>query len=285
MTFDSKLVIVEGIPGSGKTTTARGVDAWLRRAGARPRLFLEGDLDHPADFESAACLSEEEFARLEGSYPGARAGLETLAERRRGQVFVSFRKLPSPPAGLAEALGQRDVYNLPRDEFLRVTRERWEDFALQAARGEAVHVFECCLLQNQLTMLMAVHDLDEEAIAAQVLGIAERLRPLRPLAIYLEPPGVRETLEKIAAERPRSWLEFAIGYTTGGAWGKARGVNGLEGMLRFYEERVALEKKLLARLGWRSLRVEEARDGQGGVDWAAVRARVERFLEEAKNGE
>jgi adenylylsulfate kinase-like enzyme len=43
----SKLILVEGVPGSGKTTMAEFVHQWLDRNGIRSRLYGEGSLDHP----------------------------------------------------------------------------------------------------------------------------------------------------------------------------------------------------------------------------------------------
>jgi DNA polymerase III delta prime subunit len=51
----TRLYIFEGVPGSGKTTSAK----WLKsRLGEIAKLFLEGDPEHPADYESVACLTE-----------------------------------------------------------------------------------------------------------------------------------------------------------------------------------------------------------------------------------
>ncbi len=56
-----KLVLVEGIPGPGKTTTATFVKRLLDRHDVPSRLFCEGDLDHPADFESVAHFDGPDF--------------------------------------------------------------------------------------------------------------------------------------------------------------------------------------------------------------------------------
>ena len=55
MDMTTKLILVEGLPGSGKTTTAVFVADWLKEHGMETAVFLEGSLDHPADFESVAC--------------------------------------------------------------------------------------------------------------------------------------------------------------------------------------------------------------------------------------
>lgn len=45
----SRLVIVEGIPGSGKTSSAHFIADWFRQNGRAVRLYLEGAPDHPAE--------------------------------------------------------------------------------------------------------------------------------------------------------------------------------------------------------------------------------------------
>ena len=45
--LDTKLVLVEGLPGSGKTTTARWLVGTLAERGARAQLLREDERDHP----------------------------------------------------------------------------------------------------------------------------------------------------------------------------------------------------------------------------------------------
>jgi len=274
-----KLVLIEGIPGAGKTSTARFVADWLRARGCAVRLHLEGDPDHPADFEATACLSAEQFAELCARFPQQQAALESLARRSksaRGELLLCFAKLDNPPADLRSALMERDVYNLPEADFLRVSLRRWQEFAAAAQAGQAVYVFECCLLQNQLTTLMAVHDASLQRIAAQLESVAQAIAPLAPLAIYLDPPAVRDALLRVCAERPREWLDFVCAYTAGQAWGKARGLSGLEGMLSFYEARRELEHSLFPWLFPGGLWLDQA-----GQDWPGSLARVEARLAQA----
>lgn len=274
----TKLVIVEGIPGAGKTSTAHWIHAWLNLNGFEARLHLEGDLDHPADFESTACLTDAEFNHLLDEFPAWSETLSGLAQPREQNVFVGYRKVNGLPEGLFQALARREVYEQPDADFRRVTLHKWAEFAAKAAAGKNCYVFECCLLQNQLTTLMAVHDLPDEAIAAQVLAIAAVLRELNPLIVYLEPPSVRAGLERIAGQRPREWLNFVIRYTTTQAWGQRRGAAGFEGLVRFYETRRDLEKKLFPRLGWRGLWEENA-----GQDWTRTLGRLRQFMAENAN--
>jgi hypothetical protein len=278
----TKLVIIEGVPGSGKTSTARFAADWLREHGFEARLHLEGDLEHPADFESVACLSAAAYSELLEGFSAWRGALAALAELasssqpdKQSEVFISYRKLAEPPAELFAALARQDVYELPAADFQHVTLERWQAFARAAAEDPAAYVFECCFLQNQLTSLLAVHNLDQAAIAAQVAQISQAVLPLNPLLIYLEPVSIRATLEQAVRERPREWLDFVVQYTCGQAWGKSRGLDGFEGMLRFYETRRDLEKQLFPALCADRLWLEQA-----DLDWNSTQARFAQFLAE-----
>jgi hypothetical protein len=283
----TRLVLVEGVPGSGKTTTAQFVRNWLESRGLRPRLYLEGDLNHPADYESVACLTLDEYMRLLEKYPGQRALLEQHAVFLRGEYFIPYRKLANQagealPAGLIDALAGCEIYDLPSEKHRRVTAERWQDFTTWALAGDSTFIFECCFLQNPLTVLLAKHNLPVAEAARHIQRLAEITRPLEPLLIYLDPPDIRRTLANAAHHRPKEWLDYVTGYITGQAWGAAHrrsGESGFEGMLRFYEMRRDLEKDIFTRLlPWRTRRLWL---DNAGLDWAHTTSQVAEFLQES----
>ncbi len=59
-----KLVLIEGLPGFGKTTTAQLVHDILIDMNINTQLFLEGNLDHPADYDGVACFNDYEYQEL-----------------------------------------------------------------------------------------------------------------------------------------------------------------------------------------------------------------------------
>ncbi len=275
----TRLVIVEGIPGTGKTTTARFVRDWLAGQGFQPRLYLEGDLDHPADYESVACLSPAQYARLLVRFPAARPLLEQHKQERRGEIYLGYRSLQNEyggqfPPNLFDHLAYFEVYELPAKKFQRVTAAHWSDFTRQALGEPYTYVFECCFLQNPLTTLIARHNLDPQAACRHILRIAGAVKPLDPLVIYLDPPDIRQTLEKVAAARPRAWLEYVIQYITGQRWGAAHGQAGFEGMASFYQLRRDVEQSLFPRLPWHGLWLSGA-----GLDWEQDYRQIAGFLE------
>jgi hypothetical protein len=165
----TKLILVEGLPGSGKTTTAVFVANWLQRQGWDAALFLEGSLDHPADFESVACLDARQYAALLARFPAEAPFLRRQAVLEGDDILFRYRALqqncPDLDEALITALAQYEIYELPIATYQRLIERRWRRFAATAASGNAIYIFECCFLQNPLTMFLGGHD--EPVIAAE----------------------------------------------------------------------------------------------------------------------
>ena len=274
----TRLIVIEGVPGAGKSTTAAQLKDHLDSLGAPARLFCEGDLDHPADFESVARFDPAEFDALLAAYP-AQADLLTQSVCIAGDDrFLPYRKMQMTwgaalPDDLFAELARHDVYELPAADYCRLTARRWAQFAAAAEQDDAISVFECCLIQNPLTVLMAKHDASPDYAAAHVRRLAETVRALNPAVIYLYQGDLRATLARAAAERPREWLEFVIGYLTGQAYGTARGLSGFDGMVRFYEARRAVELALLHRLPAQVLVLDVS-----DLDWRRCQREVRAFV-------
>ena len=262
-----KLILVEGIPGSGKTTAARFIQQRLNEQGIQTALFLEGDLDHPADYESTACLGAEEYRALRRDFPQSMDVLDAWERPDGEDYFFPYRKMEthlgaSPTGGLdarlLDRLRQAEVYEQPPAVFERVINRRWQTLARQASQQETVYIFECCFLQNPLTMLLGRCGLPASHAADFVLTLGSAVEKLNPRLVYLHPSSTSETLRRVAGERPPEWLDFVIWYHTQQGYGRAHGLQGFDGLVSFYEMRQAVELDLLPRLPFSTLKIEGA---------------------------
>lgn len=258
----SRLVLIEGIPGSGKTSTARFVLDWLISHGQPARLFQEGDWNHPADFESVACLDEGEYTRLRAQFPEQAGFLAGQACKSDGEWFFRYRQMQHEhgsevPGALFEALARFEIYDLPAEKHLRLLLQRWQTFSDQAQTQDTVYVFECCFLQNPTTTLMARHNLPMSAIQKHILALAEITAPLSPRLVYLQQGDVRATLENIRRQRPREWSDFVTWYLTAQEYGQRHGLSGYAGVIDFYTIRQALELEFIQDLPMPSLVVSD----------------------------
>lgn len=272
----TRLILIEGIPGAGKTSTARFIESELQKAQQMPHLFLEGNLDHPADYESVACIPADEFESLCQAWADEQPTLRQFAKNRNGDYFLPYRKLIEThaiPQPLFEILAGYEVYELSAEKFQRIITQRWMEFAKKAQTENNTYIFECCFLQNPLTTLLAKHNLPVAVANQMIFELAEVIKPLHPRLIYLEPANIRQTFEKSARERPPEWLAYVIQYITGQAWGQANAEHGFEGMVHFYEHRRDVEKALLPRLGLPFLWVDQADE-----TWQTTHEKIYTFI-------
>lgn len=275
----TKLILVEGIPGSGKTSAAQFINRHLSSNNHKTCLYLEGNLDHPADFESVACLDEGEYQKIKAEFSDQVDFLEEHASDQDGEYFFPYRKLAgefnhSINPELFKTLARYEIYELPVDKFRRLLRQRWQVFSQRASAEDQICIFECAFLQNLLTMLLGANKESVESAKTYVLEIAEVIHQLNPRLIYLHPGDVETTLRKVAEKRPPEWLEFIIAYHTEQGTGKANGWQGFEGMIKFYELRQKVELELLEEMPFPTLTVHH-------TDWKGDYREIERFLNES----
>ena len=272
----TQLILVEGIPGSGKTSAAQFIAGWLTARGFENALYLEGDWAHPADFESVACLDWAEYQQIKTQFSDQVEFLDQQVTVDDGNYFFSYRQIEHEnedqvPQSLIEALARYEIYELPIEKFKQLLKARWQAFASRAAQEEHIFIFECCFLQNPLTMCLGRNAETIESSQDFVLEIAERIRNLDPCLVYLNPGDVETTLQRVAQTRPPEWLDFVIAYHTQQGYGKVQGWQGFEGLVKFYDMRQQIELGLLARLPFPVLAVEH-------TGWDQDYAQIEEFL-------
>lgn len=271
----AQLIMVEGLPLSGKSTTAHFLSEWLAERGHQVAYFPEGRTDHPVDFEQVAVLSTETFIGLVGDFPAHGDDLIRSADKVGDSWLVRYGQRRGWPCELRSRLAEHDAYDgtITPDLHRRVLRESWDAFGDKAAHGQEVYLFECVFIQNPISALMARFDEPQHVVEGHVRALAESVTPLNPALVYLDPGEPTAALEHIAAERPQEWLESVIGYHCDQAYGRAHGLTGIDGYVEFMRRRREAELDLLPRLGVPTLHVEV-----GDGDWETHRSRITAFL-------
>lgn len=245
-----KLVLIEGLPGSGKTTTAQLVQGILMEMNITSQLFLEGDLEHPADYDGVACFNKIEFAELLSTHDKFSELLSTHMIQNGDNYLLEYRKIINEgklifPDELMHAIAKKDIYELSLDQNRELITKRWKKFAESALFGSDIFIFDCCFIQNPVTIGMIKYDANKAEILSYVKELAAIVEPLNPLLIYIEQNDLDHSFRKIVKERPKEWSEGFIEYYTNQGYGKEHGYKGLEGTLQVLEARRTLEQEIL----------------------------------------
>jgi len=259
---NSRLVIIEGIPGSGKSTLAGSVADKLDKGEFPVQLFLEGDVNHPVDFESVAMFTAGEFDRLSRDFPGFKSASKPFIAAWNDLILLEYGRMLAESEIQEDVLSEihsHDVYESASfEEYRGLLLQRWKDFTQEAVHRKDVVVFECCFMQNPITMMIGKLDADRGMAERFILETAEIIRPLNPVLVYLDPGEPRVTLERAAELRPESWRNFVTGYFTTQGWGKRKGLQGFDGVIHFYERMKEMQLSIADSLPFAFLRIDNS---------------------------
>lgn len=238
----TRLYIVEGLPCSGKSSTARFIAETLSAQGKTVYFVDEGTGDHPADYEFHAYTDGEIIP------------LNTM-----------------PPEKL-DALLPRKIYDgLPWQAEAPLMLDKWRQF-VHEAEADTVYVFNCVLLQNPMCETMMRFNMTEAESAAHIRSIAEIIAPLTPTVIYLHNDDIADSIRRTAEERS-GWLEAVISYHVNGGYGRSIGAAGFEGYIACLAERQRREERILHALPVHAVTLDNPQR-----DWPAAHQQLRALL-------
>jgi len=246
--MNTKLILVEGLPGFGKSTTAKLIHEILTERNIPAALFLEGNLDHPADYDGVSCFDEKEFNHLLANSGDLKEVLINRVEKKGNNYLLPYRKIKNEYDSmfsdvLLNTVFNFDIYELPLERNIELITEKWDEFTQTAMSDNKTYIFECCFIQNPITVAMVKYGEQKEKVMDYVMKLAKIIERLNPLLIYVDQDDLEFSFKKAIEERPKEWSSGFIDYYTNQGYGKERGYNGLEGTLKVLEARRAIEKE------------------------------------------
>ena len=254
----NRLILVEGIPGSGKTTISNKIKEYLESKGIKVKLYSEGDA-HPADLGWNACLNIDEYKQIINTNPELEDKIKENTQFEGDYAIIAYTKLGLPMKGseLIKYLETKEVYDgkVTAETFKKLHFQRWKQFEETMDKDESVAIFECAYLQNHVNELMGWHGKNSEYIEEYMLELIQTVKVLNPKLIYLTQPNTEETIKRVAAERVSpdkskwdDWIDLVIKYVEGSKYGQSKELKGYEGVIRFFEERKNIEEVIIEKL-------------------------------------
>ena len=274
--MQSKLILVEGIPGSGKTTIANRISAHYRSIGISAITYSEGEA-HPADLGWIACIPLDRYDELLARYPQFAEDIRANVQIEQGYAMVAHLWIKDKTKAFHDEMEGYEVYDgkVEWEVFQGLHFTRWQSFAEAQAIKEEVAVFECALLQNHINELLFHHNKGESEIIAHIKLLADSVKKLNPVLIYLNQPDVRETIRRVSDARAgkhgsKDWMNRVIDYFESCPHGVYRG---FDGMVQAFEDRKRIELIILPMLGIQFHVIDNPK-----YDWEDVWRRVKAAL-------
>lgn len=208
----SRLILLEGLPGTGKTTNAYFLYTQMGRHDSAVKWIHEVTRPHPVLFFDEACLSHAAYAAFLAAHPDARPMLDSIAERRKTTVGIDLLEVAWQLQGaqkdvLFQTLRQYDAWNLTLGQRCQAALEKWESFVERAMDGgDTIYILDSALFQYQIfSFLLKDRPYEElERFVAQLLHIVS---PLEPMLIYLHRASTEAAITALENTRGTESME------------------------------------------------------------------------------
>ena len=197
--------MLEGLPGTGKTTNSYKLFEQLARNRRNVRWLHEVSQPHPTLFFSEACLTKEEYRLFTEKYPETAEMLNSIAEIRATTVGIDYltaaRRLPGQEkTAWYQELLQYDVMDFPLERYEPIAYEKWEVFVNAALRDDTTYILDSSIFQYQIFTYL-LNGAEYPRLARFVHSIMNMLRPLHPALIYLYRENTKDSIAFIEKQR------------------------------------------------------------------------------------
>lgn len=261
----SRLHLVEGLPGTGKSTMAQTLAKRLAAEGGEVALFLEGDL-HPVDlqwisrmtplaFDNAVNVLYEYWLRSPRTEPWSeiRQCLNDQSSYEDGYILTAYTRLNFRDVELWDGMDlfrAAEIHNgrISLTEYRDIYLRRWHRFAESRNHESTIYVFECAFFQSHISELLGHHLVDDEALLEFLSNLIAPVRLMRPEMHYVSVDDYAMCMCTTARSRG-NWLADVINWVESSPYGKQHKLQGFESVLTFFRHREELEQIAMQRLG------------------------------------
>lgn len=221
--MSAKLIIFEGIPGSGKTTIAKKVNDYLLKHDIDTTVYLEGDIDHPVDLYGCAYLSHTLYE-------------EILLQFKKEENLIKKHTIFNDDYILLRYKNHRDdIFSneltdflvkyefcyankpvVPLETYINVFKNLFAEFANNIQHENKVVIFESTLFQHQIHDIHRNYKLNDNQILDCLSIFSTEIEKLNPVVFYFSQQSVSMHLKRTAELRniPKFGTEKSINFWT-----------------------------------------------------------------------
>jgi thymidylate kinase len=242
---DKQVIMFEGIPGSGKTTTAKQLYKYLRENGINTRAYFEGET--PIDLLWHACFTENEYKDLCERFSVHAEQIKRCALIENNYIFVKYRAMEENyfDGELLEKLKEKDFFfgakpAVSSAEFTEILKSKWKKVAEDFAdNDDKAIIIDAAVFQHQVHDLQRLYNMNDDGIINHISVLIEQLANFQPTLIYLTQSDLAKNLKRIAVER--NSLKY-----------------GTDERINYYKNRKQVDFEAMSRLNLRSYVIDNS---------------------------
>lgn len=269
--MEPKLILVEGLPGSGVTTITNKMKKELEEEGNQVVVYRETST-HPTDMTRQAYITKEEYHEFVAdcltewidskqtiSDEELIRRIEMQCQWEDDSVFIAYRNIDFPEGSyekIMDKLEKKRIFGgkCSFETFKMLHLRRWERFAKAMQVRKEVAIFESAYLKNQLLELFCYHEKGEEEILDYMMELIHTVDFLNPHMIYVMTDDVEASLRKAVRGRKKKrrykdWYDVLEEAVQDSRYAKERHLSGVSGMVQLLKEKQRLDYMVLERIG------------------------------------
>ena len=217
------MILVEGLPGTGKTTLSK--NKFYLKKGKQVELLLEGNASIPSNFHNIAGLSKKDLIKISVEIP-------PITETDN-YTFIDLETCTKEAESLLRRYDIGDEFNkhISVREYVCCTLEWWRYWVAEK-RSESILILDSAFMQCPINEMIFRGASDSEIIK-YITNIFEIIKPYNPICIYLRRESVKMAINFAKSAKGEHW---------------AKGINSLTemGYPDFFERRFELENIVLS---------------------------------------
>lgn len=211
--IDSRLIMLEGMPSTGKTTNSRFIHTQLERSHMKAEWIHEVAMPHPVLFFDEVGMTYDEYDGFIKTYPEAAEILNHLAVFKKSTVGIHLPEIQwnyrdKIGENVYQALLEFDVWNVPLDVYKKFALEKWAHFTEKALKNRnEVYIIDSAIFQFQIFIFLLKNRPYKE-LQSFIKQIEDIIQPLNPCLIFFRRENTEATIDYLENDRGTSYLEY-----------------------------------------------------------------------------
>jgi len=194
--IESNLILFEGIPGSGKSTTARSISIQLELSGVPNSFIHELASNHPISFFNEVYMNEAEYSELLSLFNS----LSTVTTKYEDMYCVNVLELRRSQSILNKTELIKELFPLfwinDPNRYLAIARTKIRSFVKNVMDENKLIIMEGSIIQFFSDGLI-LNGYSKSVIVSFIDSLLEDLKALKPVIIYLTPSDKASSIRKM----------------------------------------------------------------------------------------